>query len=204
MFVSPNTWHSFNYSSISRCWISIQSIAFGIMYLCLFCREVWCCRIGGSLIGKRKIPCIVLYACIVYNSLDLICAEISNRANCDILKVMNDPEECPLGDNMTMTALCQLESSDRLWIFTLFTVVTIILNLLRSGLIYALVINASRVLHNRMFASVLRAPAKFFDTNPSGESICASPFMYLYVRFSQCIYLAKISPPLYAIIANGT
>ena len=29
--------------------------------------------------------------------------------------------------------------------------------------------NASRSLHNRMFAAILRAPMRFFDTNPSGR-----------------------------------
>ncbi len=38
-------------------------------------REVWCCRIGGSLIGKRKIPCIVLY--VWYNSLVILVLKFS-------------------------------------------------------------------------------------------------------------------------------
>lgn len=29
--------------------------------------------------------------------------------------------------------------------------------------------NASRTLHKRMFAAILRAPMRFFDTNPSGR-----------------------------------
>ena len=64
------------------------------------------------------------------------------------------------------------------WIFTALIAITLFLYIIRAVLIYALTINASRVLHNRMFASVLRAPARFFDTNPSGEGISQQLVIY--------------------------
>ena len=39
-------------------------------------------------------------------------------------------------------------------------------------LFYFICVNASRVLHNWMFASVLRALVRFFDTNPIGSLSC--------------------------------
>lgn len=39
---------------------------------------------------------------------------------------------------------------------------------LRTILFFILLINAARVVHNRMFAKVLRAPVRFFDTNAIG------------------------------------
>ena len=55
-------------------------------------------------------------------------------------------------------------------IYAAITVASIILNFIRSALFYLVCVNASRVLHNRMFGAIIRAPVRFFDTNPSGES----------------------------------
>ncbi len=93
------------------------------------------------------------------------------RANCGIQKV-NSSADCTLETNTTLSELCQLTNDTRLWIFTALIAITLFLYIIRAVLIYSLTINSSRVLHNRMFASVLRAPARFFDTNPSGEGIC--------------------------------
>ena len=40
----------------------------------------------------------------------------------------------------------------------------------RSFLFFHLFVTASRALHNRMFAAIIRAPMQFFDTNPVGKS----------------------------------
>ena len=39
---------------------------------------------------------------------------------------------------------------------------------LRAVLFFLLLLNAARIVHNRMFSRVLRAPILFFDTNPIG------------------------------------
>ena len=44
--------------------------------------------------------------------------------------------------------------------------------LLRCALFFYVGIHAAQVLHNRMFAAVLRAPVRFFDTNPIGMCSC--------------------------------
>ena len=47
----------------------------------------------------------------------------------------------------------------------------ILLNFSRIIIIFVVTINASRVLHSRMFAAVMRAPILFFDSNTLGKSI---------------------------------
>ena len=46
---------------------------------------------------------------------------------------------------------------------------TFVLSVTRSVLFYYVCVNAARILHNRMFGAVLRAPIRFFDINPIGE-----------------------------------
>ena len=45
----------------------------------------------------------------------------------------------------------------------------IIIGTLRTVFYFLLLLNAAKVVHNRMFAKVLRAPVLFFDTNPIGR-----------------------------------
>ena len=45
----------------------------------------------------------------------------------------------------------------------------ILLSFARTILFFILVLRASRLLHNKMFGAVLRAPVLFFDTNPVGR-----------------------------------
>ena len=42
---------------------------------------------------------------------------------------------------------------------------------LRAALFVLLMLNAARIVHNKMFARILRAPVLFFDTNPIGETL---------------------------------
>ncbi|KAJ8932364.1 hypothetical protein NQ314_014731 [Rhamnusium bicolor] len=54
-------------------------------------------------------------------------------------------------------------------IYTVFIIASILLTPTRSWLFYKIFMNASKGLHNQMFSNVLRAPMRFFDTNPSGR-----------------------------------
>ena len=67
--------------------------------------------------------------------------------------------------------------NERLGIYGAITVASIIINFIRITLFYLICINASRVLHNRMFGAIIRAPIRFFDSNSSGT--------YMYV-VSKC------------------
>uniref|UniRef100_A0A0U9HSH2 Putative ABCC protein n=1 Tax=Chrysomela populi TaxID=154003 RepID=A0A0U9HSH2_CHRPP len=53
--------------------------------------------------------------------------------------------------------------------YTIFIVGSVILTTARSLLYYKVCMTASKVLHNKMFTSILEAPMRFFDTNPSGR-----------------------------------
>lgn len=54
-------------------------------------------------------------------------------------------------------------------IYSAFILASICLTFARSMLFYKISMTASRGLHNKMFSSILKAPMRFFDTNPSGE-----------------------------------
>lgn len=119
---------------------------------------------------------LVWILCFVYNVTSTQCI-INFRALCEAstdklssLSFNNSSSLCSLGNS---SSLCSLDTSDRIYIYTGITVVAILANFARAlGIIYVCV-NASRVLHNRMFLGILRSPVLFFDTNPTGiVSIC--------------------------------
>ena len=64
---------------------------------------------------------------------------------------------------------CSLTDNQRIGIYGGLLGSLTILAVLRAILFFILMLNASRVVHNRMFARILRAPILFFDTNPVGE-----------------------------------
>ena len=64
---------------------------------------------------------------------------------------------------------CSVSENIRLIVYAVLIVLAVILTLIRGGFFYLICVNASRVLHNRMFASALRTPVLFYDTNPSGK-----------------------------------
>ena len=64
---------------------------------------------------------------------------------------------------------CSLTDNQRIGIYGGLLGSLTILAVLRTILFFILMLNASRVVHNRMFARVLKAPILFFDTNPVGE-----------------------------------
>ena len=74
---------------------------------------------------------------------------------------------------MSGSLTCSLSRTDRLITYAVLIAACVALNLLRGALFYLVCINASRILHNRMFATILRTPILFFDNNPSGNKILA-------------------------------
>ena len=66
---------------------------------------------------------------------------------------------------------CSLSNNSRLIVYSVLIISSILLNILRGILFYLVCNNAARVLHNRMFETILRTPVLFYDTNPSGEHL---------------------------------
>ena len=89
------------------------------------------------------------------------------RADCSTTNVT-------LLGNGTLRSSCLLSTNQRIGIYAGTTAAAILINFARTIAFYFLCVNASRVLHNRMFAAILRAPILFFDTNPIGEQDCPS------------------------------
>ncbi len=86
------------------------------------------------------------------------------RADCSTMK-----SDETYSENDTLRPTCELSDGNRIGIYAGATGFAIVINFARTIMFYFVCVNASRVLHNRMFASVLRAPVYFFDTNPIGE-----------------------------------
>lgn len=51
------------------------------------------------------------------------------------------------------------------------TVATILFGIIRSLLLFQVLVNSGQNLHNKMFQSILKAPVLFFDRNPIGKFI---------------------------------
>jgi ABC-type multidrug transport system fused ATPase/permease subunit len=66
---------------------------------------------------------------------------------------------------------CSLAEKKRLLTYGILIVSSVTLNFMRGGAFYLICNNAARVLHNRMFKTILRIPVLFFDTNPSGTQV---------------------------------
>uniref|UniRef100_A0A8C3IPE3 ATP binding cassette subfamily C member 4 (PEL blood group) n=1 Tax=Chrysemys picta bellii TaxID=8478 RepID=A0A8C3IPE3_CHRPI len=61
---------------------------------------------------------------------------------------------------------------DLCFVFTLtlcLTVTTVLFGIVRSLLVFTVLVNAGQTLHNKMFQSLLKAPVLFFDRNPIGR-----------------------------------
>ncbi|NWX88406.1 MRP4 protein, partial [Nothoprocta pentlandii] len=54
-------------------------------------------------------------------------------------------------------------------IYAGLTVATILFGIIRSLLVFQVLVNSSQTLHNKMFQSILKAPVLFFDRNPIGK-----------------------------------
>ena len=84
-------------------------------------------------------------------------------------------------ENVTRRSTCDLSRNQRIGIYAGTTAAAILINFARTIAFYFICVNASRVLHNRMFAAVLRAPVLFFDTNPIGEQVSVFLSVWLSV-----------------------
>ena len=99
---------------------------------------------------------------------------ITDRARCTpLLALQNNTTQLIVsytnGSNVSIPSLCLLSVNHRIGVYSGVVVTAGFLTLTRSFLLSFLCVNASRVLHNEMFGSILRAPIRFFDTNPIGR-----------------------------------
>ena len=87
---------------------------------------------------------------------------------------------CPNCSNETIPSQCLLSVNQRVGVYGGLVAGTIVINFATIILLSVFCVNASRVLHNRMFGSILRAPIRFFDTNPIGElyQLISSPLLH--------------------------
>ncbi|XP_062343792.1 ATP-binding cassette sub-family C member 4 isoform X4 [Cinclus cinclus] len=72
------------------------------------------------------------------------------------------------GNNRT-TKNEHLDLNFYLGIYAGLTVATILFGIIRSLLVFQVLVNSGQNLHNRMFQSILKAPVLFFDRNPIGR-----------------------------------
>ncbi|XP_058803038.1 ATP-binding cassette sub-family C member 4 isoform X2 [Phymastichus coffea] len=56
-----------------------------------------------------------------------------------------------------------------IYVYTVLILGSILMSIAKNVLFYKICMNASRKLHDTMFARLLRAPMRFFDVNPSGR-----------------------------------
>ncbi|XP_053697137.1 ATP-binding cassette subfamily C member 4 [Sabethes cyaneus] len=63
----------------------------------------------------------------------------------------------------------EYSTGDYLWMYGVFIIAVIFFTIFRGYLFFNICMKASRTLHDRMFAKMLAAPMRFFDTNPSGR-----------------------------------
>lgn len=74
----------------------------------------------------------------------------------------------PSAENISSSLTCSLNTDERLYIYSGMTFFALLMSFVRAMGFYYLCVNASRVLHNRMFKAIMRVPVLFFDTNPIG------------------------------------
>ncbi|XP_064381893.1 ATP-binding cassette sub-family C member 4-like isoform X2 [Halichondria panicea] len=135
-------------------------------------------RAGGSILA---ILIMMLLFAIGEGSVVVSDWWLSNWAQCT-----SENRSVLVYDNWTT---CSLDDDQRRGVYGALIVSLIGFNLLRAVMCYAICVNASRVLHNRMFASVMRVPVLFFDTNPIGR---------ILNRFSKDIgYLDDLLPYIF-------
>ncbi|KAM7177934.1 ATP-binding cassette sub-family C member 4 isoform 3-T3 [Macrochelys suwanniensis] len=71
--------------------------------------------------------------------------------------------------NIGINETRHLDLSLYLGIYAGLTVATVLFGIVRSLLVFTVLVNAGQTLHNKMFQSLLKAPVLFFDRNPIGR-----------------------------------
>ncbi|XP_050803051.1 ATP-binding cassette sub-family C member 4 isoform X1 [Gopherus flavomarginatus] len=71
--------------------------------------------------------------------------------------------------NSGMNETRHLDLSFYLGIYAGLTMATVLFGIVRSLLVFTVLVNAGQTLHNKMFQSLLKAPVLFFDRNPIGR-----------------------------------
>ena len=98
----------------------------------------------------------------------MVCITLLSQAVCSIsdyfTNVWTQQEHLRAQGEVT-----SLSSYDCMYIYGGLILAVLVLTTYRAFLFYKIAMHASKVLHNRMFHSVLHATMRFFDTNPSGR-----------------------------------
>ena len=76
--------------------------------------------------------------------------------------------QIPTGINVT-TPASTFDLSYHIIIYTVITATIFVFGLINALWMFHVMVSASKNLHNRMFAAIVRCPVMFFDTNPVGE-----------------------------------
>jgi ATP-binding cassette subfamily C (CFTR/MRP) protein 4 len=114
--------------------------------------------------GGGYIFTVFLFILYVINEGILVSTDwwIADWADCDVLSLN-------FTDNNSTHATCNLTTQQRTGIYFTFVAFVWFISLFRNFLFFFLALRSARVLHNRMFSSILRSPVLFFDTNPIGR-----------------------------------
>lgn len=106
------------------------------------------------------------------------------RANC--FSVTNFSESIATSSN------CFLSNNERIYVYTATTSVATVFSFGRALLFYFICVNASRILHNRMFGAVLNTKILFFDSNPVGTLTPFDCVQYCHVMLVYAAMAASL------------
>ena len=101
----------------------------------------------------------------------ILITEMQLRHNCTISSGIEDLEVV----SPTNQTIIQLEEMDQkthyfnLGIYAAIVLALVVTSMIRTVYFFIMCMRASVKLHNSMFMRVVRAPSRFFDTNPVGK-----------------------------------
>ncbi|CAH1159389.1 unnamed protein product [Phaedon cochleariae] len=131
-------------------------------------------RTGASICLLTFMIVLFIIAQMFSNGCDLW---VAHWTNVETAHAANETRQKNTLSNAETSERNNIEDSDNfiesqksyIYIYTIFIVGSIILTTARSLLFYRVCTKASEGLHNKMFSNVLKAPMRFFNTNPSGR-----------------------------------